>query len=157
MAPAHRGRVKAVEAVAALSDLRPPFATCEAVIGESCYMIQSIPEAIDRIFATIADGTFQIPFQLSGCAAEVESILDKYRDTPASLADACLIAMANQLGLRLLIGRLDAARRAVGTQWSSEIAGIVAAERGCDRAGRRPCPGPTRPITTSRTPLCLPG
>ncbi len=83
--------------MAALSDLRPPFATCEAVIGESCYMMQSIPEAIDRILATVADGTFQIPFQLSGCAAEVESILDKYRDTPADFADACLIAMANQL------------------------------------------------------------
>jgi predicted nucleic acid-binding protein len=84
--------------VAALSGLRQPIATCEAVIAESCYMVQSIPEAIDRVLANVADGTFQIPFQLSECAAEVGSILRKYRDTPADFADACLIAMANQHG-----------------------------------------------------------
>lgn len=82
--------------VAALSGLRQPIATCEAVIGESCYMTRSIPEAIGRILANIAHGTFRIPFQLPGRAAEVESLLYKYRDTPASFADACLIAMANQ-------------------------------------------------------------
>jgi predicted nucleic acid-binding protein len=84
--------------VDALSALRRPIATCEAVIGESCYMVQSIPEAIHRVLANVADGTFQIPFQLAGCAAEVEGILRKYRDMPADFADACLIAMANQLG-----------------------------------------------------------
>jgi len=83
--------------VAALSGLRLPIATCEPVIAESCYMVQSIPEAIDRILANVADGTFEIPFQLSDCAAKVGSILRKYRDTPADFADACLIAMADEL------------------------------------------------------------
>ena len=85
--------------VAALSGLRQPMATCEAVIAESCYMVQSIPAAIERVLANVADGTFQIPFQLRECATAVGSILGKYRDTPADFADACLIHMANELGV----------------------------------------------------------
>ncbi|HWE84189.1 MAG TPA: PIN domain-containing protein [Terracidiphilus sp.] len=84
--------------VAALSGLRQPMATCEAVIAESCYMVQSIPAAIDKVLANVADGIFQIPFRLSECAAAVGSLLGKYRDTPADFADACLINMANELG-----------------------------------------------------------
>lgn len=84
--------------VEALADLRQPIATCEAVITESCYMVRSIPAAIDRVLANVADGTFRMPFQLSGCAPEIEGILQKYRDTPADFSDACLIAMASQLG-----------------------------------------------------------
>jgi uncharacterized protein len=83
--------------VAALSGLRQPMATCEAVIAESCYMVQSIPAAIDRILANVADGVFQIPFQLPGSTAEVAGILRKYRDTPADFADACLMQMADEL------------------------------------------------------------
>lgn len=83
--------------VAAIAGMRQPIATCEAVITESCYMMQSIPAAIDRVLANVADGTFQIPFQLSRCAPDISGILQKYRDTPADFADACLIAMANQL------------------------------------------------------------
>ena len=84
--------------VAALSGLRQPIATCEAVITESCYRMQSIPAAIDRVMENVADGTFQIPFGLSRCAADIGAILRKYRDTPADFADACLIHMANELG-----------------------------------------------------------
>ncbi len=84
--------------IAALSDLRQPIATCEAIIAESCYMVQSIPEAIDRILANVADGTFKIPFRLAECATAIQELMRKYRDTPADFADACLIAMAGQLG-----------------------------------------------------------
>lgn len=86
-----------LQCVAALSGLRQPMATCEAVIAESCYMVQLIPAAVDRILANVADGVFQIPFQLSGSTAEVGGILRKYRDTPADFADACLIQMADEL------------------------------------------------------------
>ncbi len=61
-------------------------------------MVQSIPAAVDKVLANVADGTFQIPLRLSEFAAEVGNNLRKYSDTPADFADACLIAMANQLG-----------------------------------------------------------
>jgi predicted nucleic acid-binding protein len=71
--------------------------TCEAVIAESCYLVREIDGAAEDILANVANGTIHIPFQLSACAPEVQSIFRKYRDTPADFADACLIAMADQL------------------------------------------------------------
>jgi predicted nucleic acid-binding protein len=82
----------------AVFDSRQPIATCEAVISESCYLLQSQPAAIDLVLANITKGNFQIPFRFTECAAAVQELMRKYRDTPASFADACLIAMANQLG-----------------------------------------------------------
>jgi predicted nucleic acid-binding protein len=78
-------------------NLKPPLMTCEAVITESCYLLQGIPGAAEDILANVAKGTFQIPFQLSARAPQIQQILHKYRDTPADFADACLIAMADEL------------------------------------------------------------
>jgi predicted nucleic acid-binding protein len=83
---------------AAMLSLRSPLATCEAVIVESCYLLQAIPSALEDVLANVANGTFQIPFQLSASAQAVQRILRKYRDTPADFADACLIHMADELG-----------------------------------------------------------
>ena len=77
--------------------LRPPLMTCEAVIAESCYLLQRVEGAAEDILANVANGTFMIPFLLSACAQQVQGILRKYRDTPADFADACLIHMADQL------------------------------------------------------------
>ena len=84
--------------VAALSGLRPPLVTCEAVVVESCFLLQPLYGAAERVLENIANGTFQIPFRLGDCAAQIREILRKYQDTPADLADACLIHMANELG-----------------------------------------------------------
>jgi len=78
-------------------NLKPPLMTCEAVIAESCYLLQGIDGAAEDVLANVANGTLQIPFQLSASGGEVQRILHKYRDTPADFADACLIAMAEEL------------------------------------------------------------
>jgi predicted nucleic acid-binding protein len=83
---------------AAIAKLRSPVATCEAVIVESCYLLQAIPSAVDDVMANVANGTFEIRFKLSASIHEVQKILHKYRDTPADFADACLVAMADELG-----------------------------------------------------------
>jgi uncharacterized protein len=82
---------------AAMAKVRQPIVTCEAVIVESSYLLQSIPSAVDDVLSNIAKGTFRIPFRLSDCAFEIQRILRKYRDTPADFADACLIHMADRL------------------------------------------------------------
>jgi hypothetical protein len=40
----------------------------------------------------------EIPFQLAHGVNEVLFNYNRYRDTPADFADACLIAMADELG-----------------------------------------------------------
>ncbi len=89
---AHEGCVRALEIVTR------PLVTCEAVITESCYLLRRRRGAVDAVLASVLTGFFGIPFKISSSAPQIRGILEKYRDTPADFADACLIAMADQLG-----------------------------------------------------------
>ena len=75
--------------------LERPMVTCEAVIAESCYLLRALPAGVGTVMENIERGLVQIPFQLSQSAAPVRAMLKKYRDLPASLADACLIHLAD--------------------------------------------------------------
>jgi uncharacterized protein len=85
---------KSAEAIATIGN---PFVTWEAVIAESCYMLRNIPGAMEEVLTNVARGIFELPFRLLNSAANVEAIMDKYRDTPADFAAACLIQMADEL------------------------------------------------------------
>ena len=75
-----------------------PLVTCEAVITESCYLLQNLSGAAEAVIENIAAGIFQVPFQLSRDTAGVKQILRKYKDREIDLADACLIRLADELG-----------------------------------------------------------
>jgi uncharacterized protein len=74
-----------------------PLATCEAVIAESLHLLHSLPRAKRDILASIDKGILEIRFSLSNSAGKVQSLMEKYIDTPADFADACLIQMADEL------------------------------------------------------------
>jgi predicted nucleic acid-binding protein len=76
--------------------LERPLVTCEAVIAESCYLLRGIPGAAEVVLENVERGVFQIPFSLIQAATAVRLLLRKYRDLPASVADACLIYLADQ-------------------------------------------------------------
>jgi len=42
-------------------------------------------------------GEFEVPFNFSAGVSAVMALMRKYRDVPASFADACLVQMADQL------------------------------------------------------------
>lgn len=77
--------------VRVLQHSQQPLVSCEAVIAESCYLLRALPGAAETVLENVEHGVFQIPLQLSRCAASVRSIMRKYRDVPADFADACLI------------------------------------------------------------------
>ena len=83
--------------VAFVDRLERPLLTCETVIAESCYLLRALPGAAETVVENVERGVFQIPFQLSQAAATVRLLLRKYRDLPASVADACLIYLAINL------------------------------------------------------------
>ena len=87
----HHGRC-----VATLNGLDRPLLTCEAVIAESCYLLRRVPGASERILENIERGNFQIPLRLANTAPQIRALMRKYRNIPASLADACLITMAEE-------------------------------------------------------------
>jgi predicted nucleic acid-binding protein len=74
-----------------------PLATCEAVIVEALYLLRSLPKAKQNILASIDQGALEIRFRLSESAGQVQRLMEKYIDTPADFADACLVQMADEL------------------------------------------------------------
>ncbi len=84
-----------VDAVAAL---RSTLVTCEAVIAESCYLLRTQPGAADAILQNVERGTFGIPVPLQRAAPAIRSLMKRYARVPMDFADACLVAMADELG-----------------------------------------------------------
>ena len=85
------------DCVRAIDEVDAPLVTCEPVIAEACYLTRGLHGAPEAILQNVAVGTFQIPIQLSQCAAAIQRILRKYRDQKADLADACLVHLASEL------------------------------------------------------------
>ena len=84
--------------VAAVEEIDRPLITCEAVIAESCYLLRGLEGAPEAVLENVARGVFLIPFQLSRSAPAVQGLLQKYRELPIDVADACLIQLANESG-----------------------------------------------------------
>ena len=80
-----------------LDAMEQPAVTCEAVVAESCYMLRQIYGATKDLLATIESGALEIRFQLDRSAGKVKALLEKYKNLPASFADACLVQMADEL------------------------------------------------------------
>jgi predicted nucleic acid-binding protein len=81
-------------AVATLKARDGKLATCEAVLVETVYLLRDRLDAKRRLLAAVATGDLSIPFTLAGEAAAVAKLMDRYRNIPMSLADACLVRMA---------------------------------------------------------------
>ncbi len=78
--------------------LDQPLVTCEAVVSEALHLLRHAQAAADGILASIDRKILEVPFVLAESAGTVKALMEKYRDIPADFADACLIAMADQLG-----------------------------------------------------------
>lgn len=87
------------QCVRVIDELDQSLVTCEAVISESCFLLRKIPDASQRILANVEQGIFHIPFQLARSIKSVQAIMHKYRNLPASFADACLVQMADELDI----------------------------------------------------------
>ena len=75
-----------------------PIVTCEACIAETFHLLHHSSHAIHAILTSLREGALEIPFRLADSATEVNDLMARYADTPCDFADACLIAMAGQLG-----------------------------------------------------------
>lgn len=70
------------------------FATCEAVISESHFLLGGIPGGVEALYALLERGVIKVPFSLANQLDETVRLIRRYRDLPISLADACLVRMA---------------------------------------------------------------
>jgi uncharacterized protein len=77
-----------------LDDLGAPLLVCEPVLAEAMYLLARFPKAQDAILELIENGALRIAFQLGEHIGSLRKLLRKYRDTPMSLADACIVRMS---------------------------------------------------------------
>jgi uncharacterized protein len=81
-------------AVSQFANFSPPVLTCEPVLAESCFLLARAGVPATRILAKVAQGVFRIALNVEKEAAAIATLMQRYADLPMSLADACLVRMA---------------------------------------------------------------
>jgi predicted nucleic acid-binding protein len=71
-----------------------PMWTCEAVLSEAVFVLQSEDLAIDPILRLLERGIVRVNFSMEANRPDVFRLLRKYADQPMSVADACLVRMS---------------------------------------------------------------
>ncbi len=84
-------------AVARFREFAGPLVTVEPVITEVLFLLRGDPDAQDRMLRMVSGGALRVPFRLETEAEAVRLLRAKYRDLPMSLADACLVRLAELL------------------------------------------------------------
>ena len=74
--------------------LRPPLLTCEPVLTEAAFLLKREGREADDLFALLERGVIRVGMQVEEQQADLRSLLHRYRDRPMSLADACLVRLA---------------------------------------------------------------
>jgi predicted nucleic acid-binding protein len=73
----------------------PPLLCPEAVLAEACFLMRKVHTAAPaEVLALGRKGVYELSMSIAEHWANVEALLIKYADRPASLADTCLIRSA---------------------------------------------------------------
>lgn len=76
------------------SNIAPPLLTCEAVIAEAWHLLRATSKGQLAILDLLSAGTLVIELALIAELTPVRRLVARYRDQPMSLADACLVRLA---------------------------------------------------------------
>lgn len=88
---AERHHLWVVERIEALD---PPLLVCEPVLAETMHLIARFPRAQDALFGLLENGALKIALRIEEHIPALHKLHQKYRDRPMSLADACIVRMA---------------------------------------------------------------
>ena len=76
------------------SRLPAPYKTCEAVCVEAAHLLSRTGLDPTVLLELIQLGVLEIDFAMKTHVERIRTLMKKYRDRPMSLADACLVRMA---------------------------------------------------------------
>lgn len=79
---------------AQFSRFGPPALTCEAVITEAWHVLRHYPMGQRSILKLLGQGSIEIRFTLMAEIAAIIKLTARYANVPMSVADACLVRMA---------------------------------------------------------------
>jgi predicted nucleic acid-binding protein len=77
-----------------LRELRPPFLTCEPVLAEVAHLVRKVHDGVGTFVELLTSDLLRVDFDLMAERGAVGRLLRKYSDRPMSLADACLVRLA---------------------------------------------------------------
>src|SRR5262249_36858610 len=67
---------------------------CESVLSEACFLLRKIQDGPLAVMQLVERGVLEIPFKLGEEHAAVARLMARYASQSISLADACLVRMA---------------------------------------------------------------
>ena len=74
--------------------LPAPFKTCEPALTEAFFLLAGEYNGVERLFDILDSGLLVLDFSVADEHRALAALMRKYRDLPMSLADACLVRMA---------------------------------------------------------------
>ncbi len=81
----------------------PPLFTCEAVLAEACFLVRRFPGGQAAVLDLVQRGVLDVSFRLIEETDAIFRLLRKYRDVPMSLADGCIVRMAERRAAGLVL------------------------------------------------------
>lgn len=75
-------------------ELDAPLLVCEPVLAEAMYLLARYPKAQDAVLELLENGALSVAFRIDEHIGPLRKLMKKYRDTPMSLADACIVHMS---------------------------------------------------------------
>jgi uncharacterized protein len=77
-----------------INRLEMPLLVCEPVLVETTYLLRRNSKTRDALLELVQDGALRVAFQVEEHVGALRRLLQKYSDTPISLADACVVLMS---------------------------------------------------------------
>lgn len=79
------------------------FSTCEPVLAEACARLTYFNEEPQRVVELVTEADLLVNFQVKPNADRVFRLMEKYGDQPMDFADACVVAMTEQVNDCLVV------------------------------------------------------
>ena len=77
-----------------LQDIQPPMVTCESVLAEATYLTRQTSSARVALIEMVGEGFLTIGMAVADHHSALLAMVRRYADVPMSLADACLVRLA---------------------------------------------------------------
>jgi predicted nucleic acid-binding protein len=94
-------------AKAAMDAVEPPLITCEAVLTEAAYLVRKLRCGPEAVLDLVTRQVLRVDFRVDNELLALRTLVSRYASVPMSLADACLVRMA-ELRPRAAVLTLDA-------------------------------------------------
>jgi uncharacterized protein len=86
-------------AVETFETLEPPVISCEPVLTETAFLLARAGLSPAWVVEQVERGIINMGLRIDEEAAAIQALMQRYADVPMSLADACLVRMAEMTGL----------------------------------------------------------